>query len=239
MQDKSAPLKQRHTAKRIFTRLQEEYPELLSVGYRSICRYVSEKKKELYKESRGYIPLSHPSGEAQVDFGKAMFYENDTAINGHYLSLSFPYSNAAYTQVFKGENQECLLEGLKTIFEYMGKVPYKIWFDNLSAAVVLGKNKTRSLVKQFEQFSLHYGFEATFCNPNSGHEKGHVENKIGYVRRNMFVPIPRFTSLEDYNKELLLKSDSDMDRKHYIKDVKISDLFEKDKKQMINLPIGC
>lgn len=176
------------------------------------------------------------SGEAQVDFGKAMFYENDTAINGHYLSLSFPYSNAAYTQVFKGENQECLLEGLKTIFEYMGKVPYKIWFDNLSAAVVLGKNKTRSLVKQFEHFSLHYGFEATFCNPNSGHEKGHVENKIGYVRRNMFVPIPRFTSLEDYNKELLLKSDSDMDRKHYVKDVKISDLFEKDKKQMINLP---
>lgn len=61
MQDKSAPLKQRHTAKRIFTRLQEEYPELLSVGYRSICRYVSEKKKELYKENKGYIPLAHPS----------------------------------------------------------------------------------------------------------------------------------------------------------------------------------
>ncbi len=77
LEDKSAPLKQRHTAKRIFLRLQEEHSDLLAIGYRSISKYVSEKKKEIYKENRGYIPLEHPPGEAQVDFGKALFYEND------------------------------------------------------------------------------------------------------------------------------------------------------------------
>ncbi|KDR96403.1 DNA replication protein [Peptoclostridium litorale DSM 5388] len=115
MQDKSAPLKQRHTAKRIFTRLQEEYPELLSVGYRSICRYVSEKKKELYKESRGYIPLSHPSGEAQVDFGKAMFYENDANFD-----LIKTFENYSFDQI---------------------EIPANITVEEIKAAAFLERNE--------------------------------------------------------------------------------------------------
>lgn len=51
------------------------------------------------------------------------------------MTVSFPNNNAGFIQLFKGENQECLLTGLKTIFEYIGVVPCKIWFDNLSAAV--------------------------------------------------------------------------------------------------------
>ena len=37
---------------------------------------------------------------------------------------------------------------------------------------------------------LHYRFQADFCNPASGNEKGNVENKVGYSRRNAFVPVP-------------------------------------------------
>ena len=49
---------------------------------------------------------------------------------------------------------------------------------------------------------LHYGFCSNFCNPNSGHEKGHIENKVGYNRRNFLVPIPEFDDIREFNLEL-------------------------------------
>lgn len=235
-EDKTAPVKQRHTAKRIYNRLKEEHPDLLDVKYRTIANYVSKRKPEIYQNDEGYLPLDHPGGEAQVDFGQAEFYEKGKLIKCHYLNMSFPYSNAGYTQIFRGENQECLLEGMKRIFEHIGHVPYKIWFDNLSAAVIFGKNRERTLVEQFERFALHYGFEINFCNPNSGHEKGNIENKVGYVRRNMFVPIPAFNDIDEYNKDLLKLGDLDIQRPHYKKDEIIANLFEEEKKLMFKLP---
>ncbi len=55
---------------------------------------------------------------------------------------------------------------------------------------------------QFYRFTLHYGFKAQFCNPGKGHEKGHVENKVGYSRRNFFVPEPAFDDIEVFNHGL-------------------------------------
>jgi len=235
-EDKTAPCKQRHTAKKIFRRLEEEHADLLEVGYRTIANYVRKTKKEMYKDEQGYLPLEHPRGEAQVDFGEAIFYERGKLIKGHYLNLSFPYSNGGYSQVFKGENQECLLTGMKRIFEHIKGVPYKIWFDNPPAAVIIGKNRKRTLVEQLERFALHYRFEINFCNPGEGHEKGNVENKVGYVRRNMFVPPPHFEDIEEYNKNLLQLGDLDMERSHYQKRETIAKLFAQEKEFMFPLP---
>lgn len=119
----------------------------------------------------------------------------------------------------------------------MGWVPTCIWFDNLSPAVKeILKNGDRLLTERFAKFSMHYGFEHNFCNPNSGHEKGHVENKVGYHRRNFLVPIPRFEELEQYNQELFQKSEQDMKRAHYKKEVEIAKSFERDKSEMLPLP---
>ena len=51
-------------------------------------------------------------------------------------------------------------------------------------------------------------------NPDAGHEKGNVENKVGYLRRNELVPVPRFQSLAKENKSLLGRCDKDMQREH-------------------------
>ena len=51
------------------------------------------------------------------------------------LTVSFPYSNQAYCQIFGGENQQCLLQGMRNIFEHIGKVPNRILFDNLSSVL--------------------------------------------------------------------------------------------------------
>jgi hypothetical protein len=140
-------------------------------------------------------------------------------------------------QLFKSANQECLLEGMKAIFEHIGGVPTAIWFDNMSTAVKKIKGYgERDLTKGFLRFMMHYGFQSNFCNPNSGHEKGSVENKVGYHRRNMLVPIPEFKDLKEYNKELLLKCDQDMNRMHYKGYGMIKDLFQEDKQEFFKLP---
>jgi transposase len=169
--DLNAKRKQRHTARRVYGRLCEKYENKLDVSYRTVANYVSKMKEELYKEEGGYLPLEHPPGEAQVDFGAVEFIEKGIKYEGHYLNISFPYSNGGYFQIFKGENQECLLEGMKTIFKHIDCVPKVIWFDNLSAAVVSIKGEgERKLTEGFEKFTLHYRYRAVFCNPNAGHD---------------------------------------------------------------------
>ena len=235
-EDLKAPHKQRHTAKRVYERLKKNYPEF-DASDRSVRTLVARLKEELTLDGDGYIPLEHPPGEAQVDFGDATFVENDVEYDGNYLNMSFPYSNGGYTQLFKAANQECLLEGLKAIFEHIEAVPTSIWFDNMSTAVKNVKSQgERDLTQGFLRFMMHYGFRSNFCNPNSGNEKGSVENKVGYHRRNKFVPIPKFNNLKEYNKKLLIELDNDMQREHYKKKILIKDLFQEDKKAFFKLP---
>lgn len=236
--DLSAKPKQRHTAQRIYDRLKEQYGDKFNVSARSVRAYVSRRRPEIFKgQDKGYLPLEHSPGEAQADFGEAQFIERGILYDGFYLTVSFPYSNAGYTQLFKSENQECLLEGLKSIFEHIGGTPREIWFDNASTIVkAIRRDGERDLSKGFERFMLHYNFICNLTNLDSGHEKGSVENKVGYSRRNHLVPIPKFNDIREYNRQLLEKCDEDMQRNHYKKHGTIAQLFEEDKKALNPLP---
>ena len=235
--DKKAPRKQRHTAKRIFRRLMDEATGF-NCSYRLVADYVAVKKAELrLKKNENYLPLIHRPGEAQADFGKTCFYENGQYHEGKHLVLSFPYSNGGYMQLNYGENMECLLEGLQAIFEYIGGVPTEIWFDNTRTIVTeIIKGGGREVTDRFKRFEEHYRFKAVFMNPEAGWEKGSVENKIGYLRRNNSVPVPRFPILTEKNRELLSTCDGDMQREHYDKGRMISDLFQEDKSALLPLP---
>jgi len=235
--DKQERKKQRHTARRIFDRLVKECPGF-DCSYRLVADYVSRKKKEIYGEQdRFYMPLVHIPGEAQVDFGEADFFDKNVRCTGHYLNVSFPHSNVGYLQIFKGENMQCLAEGLMNIFAHIGGVPTRLWFDNLSPAVkTILKADGRELTDTFLRFKNHYGFATAFCNPGRGHEKGSVETKVGYHRRNMLVPVPEVDDLEAFNRRLLEECDQDMVRPHYLKRRLHKDLFEEDLKALLPLP---
>lgn len=236
--DKKSPRKQRHTARRIHARLKEEVPGY-NCCYRVVAYYVSQRKKELnLKNSENYIPLIHHPGEAQADFGDTVFYENGYYHeNGKHLVLSFPYSNGAYMQLNYGANMECLLEGLQAMFECMGGVPTEIWFDNASTMVSkVIKGGGREMTKRFALFCEHYRIRPVFMNPESGWEKGNVEEKVGYLRRNLFVPIPEFPKLNKKNEELLQACEQDMQREHYDKKRTIWVLFQEDKAALLPLP---
>lgn len=237
-EDKKAPRKQRHTAKRIYDRLVEEVPGF-HCSVRTVSSYVNVRKEELnLKKAEGYIPLIHYPGESQGDFGSAQFYENGIRCDGKYFVLDFPFSNSGYLQLHRGENMECLLESLAAIFEHIGGVPTEIWFDNtktIVTKVILGGG--RKITERFARFQEHYGFQAIFMNPDSGNEKGGVENKVGYDRRNMLVPVPKLLNLSEYNKHLLELCDKDSDRKHYRHAGEtIEERFETDRAALKKLP---
>ena len=237
MDDKKAPRKQRHSAKQIFRRLKGEASEF-NCCYRLVADYVAAKKEELrLDKNESYLPLIHRPGEAQADFGMTVFTENGMKHDGKHLVLSFPYSNGAYLQLNYGENMECLLEGLQNMFEYIGGVPIEIWFDNTSTIVTnIIRDGGRNLTDRFVRFQEHYRFTAKFMNPESGWEKGNVENKVGYLRRNLFVPVPSFPSLAEKNRMLFTDCDEDMKREHYDKGRYIIDLFQEDKAALLPLP---
>ncbi len=235
-EDRRAPRKQRHSAARIHSRLQKEYG--FTGGYTSVKRYVRKKKFVMREASAGYLPLDRPKAHAQVDFGEFMYYDKSgQSRQAHALTVSFPYSNMAYTQAFPAENQECLLTGMKRIFEHIGGVPVRIKADNMTTAVAQVLEGTeRVLTDGFARFMLHYRFEADFCNPASGNEKGNVENKVGYSRRNFFVPVPVITDFDAFNEQLFKLCEEDGKREHYKYRVPIRELWEEERKRLLLLP---
>jgi transposase len=233
--------KYRRTAIKIYNDLlkSSEHNKYLKVGKQTVINYVSKRKKELCKKTYDTAMFGlHSIAEAQVDFGNVLII-NDKGIEETWyeLVLSFPWSNAGLAQICRFQTKECLCEALINIFEYIGGVPLRILFDNMSSAVVqIEENGNRKLTEMFMRFTMHHRFKADFCNPDSPNEKGNVENKVGYLRRNLLLPPPKIEDLQEFNKNLLTQCMLDLERKHYVKKELISELFQTEKESLIPLP---
>lgn len=121
--DKIMRKKQRHTATKIYDRLRNEY--LYNGSYRTVADYFKIRKKDIWNQSASAIPLQHKMGEMQVDFGAIQFWSKSELVSGFSLNVTFPFSNTGYLQIFRGENQQCLFEGLINIFKYINGIPKK------------------------------------------------------------------------------------------------------------------
>jgi len=225
--------KQRHTAKRIHDRLKAESPGY-TCAYNAVQRYVKDRLRAQRAQRASQELVWHP-GESQCDFGEADFLERGEQVRMKYLTLSFPYSNDSFSQVFGGETAECVCQGLKDIFGYLGGVSPVIVFDN---ATGVGRRVGEVIHEAtlFGRMRAHYGFSVRFCNPDSGHEKGNVESKVGYTRRNLFVPVPEFDDIEAYNRQLLDLHATKAEEAHYKKLQPIRQLFEADRTALMSLP---
>ena len=224
--------KQRHTAKRIHERLVDEYG--FSGSYDSVQKFVQKIRTNI--QTRGTQELVWEPGSAQVDFGEADFNEDTDCVRRKYLTVSFPYSNDSFSQVFRGETAECVCQGLLDIFDYIGGVPVLLIFDNATGVGRRVMDKVHE-ADLFSRFRAHYGFRIRFCNPYAGYEKGNVENKVGTTRRNLFVPVPTYHDIEEYNRKLLGLHEKKASEVHYKKGTLISELFEEDRKHFLPLPV--
>ncbi len=157
-EDQHVRQKQQHTAKRILDRRREE--EGFDGSYSIVQRYVKSVRHE--QQARATQELVWEPGSAQVDFGEADFNVNGSCRRMKYLTVSFPYSNDGFTQVFGGETAECVCQGLRNIFEYIGGVPPLLIFVN---AAGVGKRVGSQVheTELFRHFCAHYGRRVKFC----------------------------------------------------------------------------
>lgn len=233
-EDRSLKRKNRRNA----TLLHEGLVEMGFEGsYRTVCQYLQDNEKN-NKTSESYEKMEQPPGEVQVDFGHTEAVMEGNIVDNACLVMSPPYSNGAHSVPMPAENQECFLQGLIKLFRYYNGVPRVMRIDNLSAAVVTsrGQGKEAVLTDEFAMFAHYYGFQVQVCNPYSAHEKGHVENKIGYVRSNMLTPAPVVKNYEELEGYLHKQSLRDHEREHYRKGVRIKELLEEEKKCFLELP---
>ena len=190
--DQEAPPKQRHTAKRIFDRLVDEY------GYegkeRAVREYVHDWKQAHRSDAIGYLPLTYaPGAEGQCDWGEGQVRVAGIEYTAQLFFLRLAYSLKPFVCAFPTARQECFFTGHEAAFQLFGGVPRRITYDNLTTAVqkvLTGRNRTEQ--EAFVAFRGHHLFESFFCLPgkDGAHEKSLVETLVGYVRRNFLVPIP-------------------------------------------------
>ena len=225
--------KQRHTAKRVFDRLVDEHG--YTATYSPVQRYIKKWNARNRQDGEGFTELVWPAGTAQVDFGQA-----EAIIAGirqvlHIFVVTFPFSNMRFVQAYLGETAECVAHGLRTVFEHMDAAPRHLVFDN---ATGIGRRVGTKVIetKLFSAFKLHYRAQSRYCNPYSGHEKGNVENAVGFLRRNLMVPEPEASSLEALNKVLLAQCVQLGTATHWRKGLPINELFAQDIAASLELP---
>lgn len=127
-EDQTAPRKQRHTAHRIFERLQEE---LGFQGSESTVRYrVGQLRKNF---NNVYIPLSFGPAEAsQVDWGTATVIMDGLKTEVQLFCVRLCYSSAPFVVAFPSQREEAFLEGHLLAFSYFGGVTSRYIYEIVS-----------------------------------------------------------------------------------------------------------
>jgi transposase len=207
-EDKLMPKKQRHTAKRIFERLQQE-------GYRGGYTVVKEAVREIRRTDREvFVPLVHRPGEAQVDYFHAVAKIAGRLRKVAIFLMALPYSDAFFMMCTPRECTESFWAGHVRAFDFFGGVPSRISYDNSKIAVrsIIGAHR-RHLTDNFLELVSHYLFAYHFCSVRRPNEKGVVEGTGGYARRNFMVPVPEVADYSELNAYLRERCRSDLSRR--------------------------
>jgi transposase len=233
--DRTAPPKQRHTAHRIFERLRDEHGY---TGGETVVKDAVRDWKQRHQEV--FLPLSHPPGEAQVDFGEATITLAGQPTKVALFVLTLPYSGAIFIQAFPRECTETFLEGHRWAFEHFGGVPRRISYDNSAIAVIeVLQGRERKLTKEFLRLQSYYLFREHFCLVRRANEKGHVERLLGFARRKFLVPVPQVDSLSTLNRQLREGSQADLEERTRGKPATKQELLPDDQAAFLPLPKGA
>lgn len=204
-EDKQAPRKQRHTAQRIFVRLQQEMPQF-PIAASTVRQYVRERKRQMGM-TRGeiFIPQVYDWGhEAQIDWYEAFVDMAGERVKVQFFAMRSMKSGGAFHRAYFRATQQAFLEAHEHGFAYFGGVFATLRYDNLTSAVQkILRGHVREETTRFIAFRSHWRFSAAFCMPAAPQEKGGVEGEVGYFRRNHLVPVPQFANLTALNRHLL------------------------------------
>jgi len=231
--DRKAPRKQRHTARRIFERLRDEhgYTGGLTIVKQAVAAWRT-------RSAEVFVPLAHPPGEAQVDFGTAEVLRDGQPTTVALFVMTLPYSDAIFVCAFPRECTEAFLEGHVRAFAFFGGVPRRISYDNSRIAVArITGSRSRKVTDAFFRLKSHHLFESHFCLVRRPNEKGHVETLIGFARRSFLVPVPVVHGgFEALNADLRRRCREDLARRPWGKPASKAGLLAEEQPVLLPLP---
>lgn len=228
------PRKQRYTGHKM-------YEDIWAKGYTGsesrVRGYIAYRRRDK-KKRKVHIPLEFdPGTDAQVDWGEALVIMNGENVTVQLFLMRLCYSRRLFVRAYPSQKQEAFYEGHVGGFHFIGGVPQRIAYDNLKVAVqrvLTGRNRKEQ--ERFILFRSHYLFESRFCTPGQAHEKGRVEDGVGFARRNFLVPIPEVESFEELNDHLLSACLADDLRRVDRQNVTIGEAWETEKPYLLPLP---
>jgi transposase len=166
--DREAPPKQRHTAKRIFERLRDEH------GYEGGITQVKVAVAWHHRHAREvFVPLSHPPGEAQFDFGQATVEIAGVRRKAAFAVMSLPFSDAFHVSAYPRECTETFQAAHMAAFSFFGGVPTRTAYDNTTIAVRQVIGRDRELTREFLRWRATSCSPTAVCRVGRGNEKGH------------------------------------------------------------------
>ncbi len=229
--DGEVPKKQRHTAKKIFERIQAE-------GYTGGYTAIKDKVREWKRHGQEvFVPLAHQPGEAQVDFGYALAKMGGVFRKIAFFIMSLPYSDAFFVMAFDRECTETFWECHVRAFEFFGGVPTRITYDNSRVMVTkILEKRDRRLTDGFLRLKSHYLFDHHFCQVRRGNEKGVVEGVVRYARQNFMVPVPEVCDFAELNQRLEDCCRRDLGRRLRGQTARKEELLAADREAFLPLP---
>jgi transposase len=205
-------------------------------GYTIVKAYVAKVRP---RRSPAFLKLSFAPGEcAQVDWGSfGSITVGETRRRLSFFVMVLCYSRRMYVEFTVSQTMEHFLACHQRAFDFFGSVPRKIMVDNLRSAVLkraLGQEPVLNPV--YLDFSSHYGFAVAPCGVRKAHEKGRVENGVGYVKKNFLngLDLPDFQALNPAAR-LWLDTVANV-RTHGETRRKPIEMFEEEKSSLSPLP---
>ena len=195
--------KQRRTVKQM-------HADLAALGYdgsynrvAAFARVWQAKRQEAERTTgRGtFVPLTFGAGEAfQFDWSEdwAVIAGERTKLQVAHTKLS--HSRAFIVRAYLLQTHEMLFDAHNHAFRVLGGVPRRGIYDNMKTAVdKVRRGKERDVNARFGAMVSHFLFEAEFCNPASGWEKGQVEKNVRDARHRLWQHVPAFATLAALN----------------------------------------
>ncbi len=229
-------------------RMLEEHPYTAVQVLRSISEQGYTGKYSILKEyinkvrprrSKAFLSLAFAPGEcAQVDWGNhGSIQVGDNRRKLSFFVMVLCYSRMMYLEFTVSQSMEHFLACHQNAFDAFGAVPRKIMVDNLKCAVLKHPFGQKPVLNpKYIDFARHWGFEISACGVRKPHEKGRVENAIGYVKKNFLagLELPDYQAINHYARHWS-RATANV-RIHAQTGKKPVDMLEEERKHLLSLP---
>ena len=187
-----------------------------------------------------FVPLMFAPGEAfQFDWSEDHVVINGMSTKLQIAHFKLSHSRAFFLRAYLLQSHEMLFDAHYHAFQAFGGVPERGIYDNMKTAVdKVGRGKQRTVNKRFLAMVSHYLFEAEFCNPAAGWEKGQIEKQVRDARHRIWHDTPSISSLEQLNNWLKLRCHELWQEVPHPEDKRrtINDYWQEEQPHLMELP---